>query len=62
MDIEFPCKIKFTIVPYVGMPRTAVYDCANQEQVDNYINFYMSDITGSTLKVLHTVYVAPQAK
>lgn len=60
--IQFPCKIKFTIVPYVGMPRTAVYDCADQAQLDAYIDFYMSDTTGSTRKVIHSVYVVPQAK
>lgn len=60
--IAFPCKIQFTIVPYVGMPRSLVHDCADQAQCDSYIDYYMSDTTGNTRKVMHTVYVAPQAK
>lgn len=60
--IAFPCKILFTIVPYVGMPRSLVHDCADQAQCDSYIDYYMSDTTGNTRKVMHTVYVAPQAK
>ena len=61
-SIAFPCKIQFTIVPYVGMPRSLVHDCADQAQCDSYIDYYMSDTTGNTRKVMHTVYVAPQAK
>lgn len=60
--IQFPCKIKFIIVPYIGMPRSAVYDCADQAQLDAFIDFYMSDTTGNTRKVTHSVYVPPQTK
>lgn len=58
--IQFPCKIKFTVVPYVGVHRSLVHDCADQAQCDSYIDFLMSDTTGNTRNVMHSVYVAPK--
>lgn len=58
--IQFPCKIKFTVVPYVGVHRSLVHDCADQAQCDSYIDYLMSDTTGNTRNVMHSVYVAPK--
>lgn len=62
LSIDFPCQIKFTIHPYVGMPRSAVWVCPDQAEVDRLVAFYMSDTTGNTEHVVYSVYVEPEVK
>lgn len=51
--------IQLTIHPYVGTPRTAVCECADQAAIDAQVVFYLSDTTGNTATVTHTAYVKP---
>jgi hypothetical protein len=60
--VSFPCQILFTIYPYEGEPRTAVYNCPNQQDVDEHVEFYMSDTTGNTKNVVYSVYVKPEVR
>lgn len=51
--------VQFVVHPYTGTPCSAVYECADQAAIDKHIDFYMSDTTGNTKSVTHTVYVKP---
>lgn len=55
-EIVFPCRIKFTAHTYSGTSRTATYQINDQEELDNMIDWYMSDTTGQTKSVTHCVY------
>lgn len=60
--LPFPCFIKFMVHPYHGEPRTAVYLCQGQDELDAKIDWYLSDTTGNTKRVTHSLYVKPNVQ